>query len=78
MPDIPVLLFVVACSKDLLVCDEASRVHHVFPDMPACLAARRAVLKEPAADGVTMAKCRYDPRVSHGGVAHPVPLDALN
>ena len=78
MPDIPVLLFVVSCSTDLLLCEEVSDARNVYPDMPACAAARRHVLQQVPAGRVTMAKCRYDPQVAHGGRAHPLPLEAMN
>ncbi len=78
MSDIPVLLFVVSCSADLLVCEEVSHARDVYPDMPACVAARQHVLRAKPAGGVAMAKCRYDPRVARGGRAHPLPLDTLN
>lgn len=78
MPDIPVLLFVVSCSPDLLLCNEVTATRNIFPDMPACEAARRTALREKPTGRVTMAKCRYDPQVARGGLAHSIPLDAMN
>ena len=80
MHEVPVLLFVVACSPDLLSCQQVLRGHHVFDDMPACLAARHEVLAAPATlpGAVILAKCRYDPGVARGRAAHRPPVAIVN
>lgn len=78
--DIPVLLFLVSCSANLLFCEEEPVSHFVYSDMPACLAARQKALSESAAPSgrVTLAKCRYDPAVARGGRAHPMANPLMN
>ena len=80
MTDIPVLLFVVSCSANLLICEDEPAASAAFADMPACLAARREALAVPGArpGRVRLAKCRYDPAVARGGRARAVTAPAVN
>ena len=75
---VPVLLFVVSCSQDLLYCDDISR-RVAYADMPACRVARHEVLAQPSEpDRVRMAKCRYNPDAAYAGAEHEPPTLVMN
>jgi len=70
-----VLLAVVSCSADLLMCESVAVAEAVFADMAACKAAAAVVAPRPpraaAHDDVTMARCRYADVQPEDGTRRP-------
>ncbi len=62
MSDIRVLIFLVRCSKSLLLCEDIDTAKLLFKDMAECtqqLAPLITLAQSVAKDEVVMGRCRY-------------------